>query len=55
MELILSSAPDVYLTRSQSNEYQTNLEIDFDNSSIAYLSSDMDSLINENLIFLAME
>ena len=47
LELILSKAPDVYLTRSQSNEYQTNLEIDFDNSSIAYSSSDMDSLINE--------
>ena len=37
----------MYLTRSQSNEYETNLEIDFDNSSIAYSSSDMDSLINE--------
>ena len=47
LELILSKAPDVYLTRSQSNEYETNLEIDFDNSSIAYSSSDMDSLINE--------
>ena len=47
LELILSRAPDVYLTRSQSNEYETNLEIDFDNSSIAYSSSDMDSLISE--------
>jgi multidrug efflux pump subunit AcrB len=47
LELILSKAPDVYITRSQSNEYETNLEIDFDNSSIAYTSNDMDSLIKE--------
>ena len=47
LELILSRAPDVYLTRSQSNEYETNLEIDFDNSSIAYSSNDMNTLINE--------
>ena len=47
LELILSKAPDVYLTRSQSNEYETNLEIDFDNPSVAFSSNDVNRLVNE--------
>mgnify|MGYP006062171837 FL=1 len=47
LELILKKSPDVYLTKSQSNNYETNLLLNFENSNIIYSDQNSEFLVNQ--------